>query len=153
MIRQKQTLRHDPDNGVIGDCYRTAIACLLEVEPTEVPHFYEDLGVERDLTPDEYQAPVRWLREMGFDLIEAYFDGDDIEVDDILAHQAVVNPGRYYILSGKSRNQVNHVVICRDDGIVWDPALDDSGIIGPQNSGYYCVQWLVRVGPHLGAGL
>jgi hypothetical protein len=33
----KQLFRHKPDEGVFGDCFRTAIACILELDaiPTE----------------------------------------------------------------------------------------------------------------------
>jgi len=37
----KQKYLHDPGNGVIGDCYRTAIGCILEIDPMELPHNWE----------------------------------------------------------------------------------------------------------------
>jgi hypothetical protein len=36
-----------------------------------------------------------------------------------------------------------HVVIALNDAIVWDPALDDSGIVGPADDGYYWIEFLV----------
>ena len=36
-------LHTDLGGPVLGDCWRTAIACLLDLDdPTEVPHFIED---------------------------------------------------------------------------------------------------------------
>ena len=35
----KQLHKHDPDNGVWGDCHRTAIGCLLDIEPELIPNF------------------------------------------------------------------------------------------------------------------
>lgn len=42
MIPQHQAFRHDPDNGVYGDCARTAFATLLGVPRDDVPHFAYD---------------------------------------------------------------------------------------------------------------
>jgi hypothetical protein len=38
MTPHKQRFRHDPANGIYGDCWRTAIACLLDIQPEEIPH-------------------------------------------------------------------------------------------------------------------
>ena len=38
MTPHKQLNRHRPEEGVFGDCYRTAIACLLDLRPQDVPH-------------------------------------------------------------------------------------------------------------------
>ena len=27
----------DPENGIYGDCYRTCVACFLEIEPQNIP--------------------------------------------------------------------------------------------------------------------
>ena len=57
----KQLYRHDPENGVWGDCYRTAWACLLDLEPEDVPHFCEGFT-------DDGAATAKldaWLRERG----------------------------------------------------------------------------------------
>jgi len=39
MKLQKQAFRHDPSNGMYGDCHRTAIASILGVERDTVPNF------------------------------------------------------------------------------------------------------------------
>lgn len=52
------------------------------------------------------------------------------------------NTGAYYMLSGLSANGANHIVICRNDEIMHDPAIDDSGIVGPMDNGYYYVSFL-----------
>ena len=41
MTPQTQLNKHDPANGVYGDCGRTVIACLLDLHPSEVPHFWD----------------------------------------------------------------------------------------------------------------
>lgn len=30
--KQKQAFKHDPANGIYGDCYRTGIACILGID-------------------------------------------------------------------------------------------------------------------------
>ena len=44
MTPYKQLNHHDPDNGIIGDCYRTAIACLLDLPPDALPNYCEGPG-------------------------------------------------------------------------------------------------------------
>lgn len=126
MTPHKQLFRHDPGNGVWGDCGRTAIACLLDLAPADVPHFYDN-GVRSDVARSSVDA---WLAPRGLRLIEIPFPGA-VGLDAVLAHQKAVNPGVHYILLGKSRTGVGHVVICRDGEIVHDPSLVDAGIVGP----------------------
>lgn len=38
MQYHKQLNKRDPENGVFGDCYRTAVACILDKHPSEVIH-------------------------------------------------------------------------------------------------------------------
>jgi hypothetical protein len=37
-----QEFMHDPEKGIIGDCFRACIASILELDINEVPHFYRD---------------------------------------------------------------------------------------------------------------
>ena len=43
MRPQQQKFKHDPANGSYGDCFRTALACILDLDRDEVPHFNEGL--------------------------------------------------------------------------------------------------------------
>ena len=65
------------------------------------------------------------------------------EPAEVLTLMKAMNPGVYYMLSGESRTGCNHVVIALDDEIVWDPSLDDSGIIGRCDDGFTWVEFLV----------
>ena len=135
MTPQKQVYQHDPDNGVYGDCFRTTLACLLDLAPDEVPHFMD--GVETD--KDGTAAANRWLAQRGLTLISIPYQG---ELDQILSTIAQYNPGIHHLLCGKSRTGCHHSVICRDGKIVWDPSPDDSGIVGPADHGLYWVDFL-----------
>lgn len=144
MTPQKQLNRHDPENGVLGDCYRTAIACLLDLKPEEVPHVHEHVGAMN--MQDQQDMMAAWLRERGL-----------VEVNVPLAGGAELTPeialecmerwsgGTHYMLTGYSRTGCNHVVICKGREIVWDPSLTDAGIVGPADDGYYWFAFLGKL--------
>ena len=135
MRKQKQLFRHRPDEGVFGDCQRTVFACLLDLSPEEVPHEH------RTMSNGEQQDIFRaWLQGRGWTTVSFAFQCEPAEV---LTLMKAMNPGVYYMLSGESRTGCNHVVIALDDEIVWDPSLDDSGIIGRCDDGFTWVEFLV----------
>ena len=148
MRKLKQRHRHDPANGVFGDCYRTAIACLLDREtPEDVPHWYEDGGsMEANLRLE------RWLWEQGLVLYQLGFrvpEGEtDLEArDNLIRSVSESNPGEPWMLAGTSSIGSPHVVICQDGQIVWDPSQRDTGIVGPLeeadgNPPQYAVEFL-----------
>ena len=132
MTPRKQIFRHDPDNGGWGDCYRTAWACLLDLEPKEVPHFCDQGRGDKESD----RLLKEWLAARGLTYFRVLFGGD-LEVQKILDTVMLCNPGTFALLSGESRNGTNHIVIIRDGEIVHDPAQDDSGITGPCDNGYF----------------
>lgn len=137
MTPHKQLHRHRPADGQIGDCWRTCIACLLDMAPGEVPHFVD--GCWQDSAKSMANARA-WLAGQGLAIIEYALSAD---LSDVLRSVGAINPGMYYLLGGNSATGVGHSVVCCDDGIVWDPSLDDAGIVGPMDDGYYWVSWLV----------
>jgi hypothetical protein len=133
----KQLFKHDPENGVYGDCARTVVACMLDVRPESVPHenrVLED-GQQRQILND-------FLRPMGLAIMFLAFPQDPQEMMEIMA---VSNPGLHYMLSGLSRTGCNHVVICQDDKIVHDPSLTDAGIVGRCDDGLTYIEMLVKI--------
>jgi hypothetical protein len=103
---------HDPDNGRYGDCWRTAIACLMGLpDPTEVPHFVAD-----DLTGGEHYwtATNRWLNGHGYYLNTVWLDE--------------VPPGRVAVASGKSPRGTQHAVLWRNGTLWHDPHPDRTGL-------------------------
>lgn len=139
MTPQKQLYRHDPDNGVYGDCWRTAIACLLDLPPEDVPHMHVDSGVpnmaEQDRRMNEF------LASRGLMLIGVPFPGE-MTLETLLAAVEVYSSGTRALLTGKSRTGCNHIVVLHQGAIEWDPAQTDSGIIAPADDGYWWVNWL-----------
>ena len=132
---RKQLFRHDPENGVHGDCHRTAIAAILDMPTHEVPHFY-DVGVT-----DGNLRITDFLAKHNKSQIVMCFNCDDY----VMVAQSIDihNPGRPALLSGRSRTGVNHTVVVQFGSIICDPSLDDSGIIGPCDDGYIWVEYLV----------
>lgn len=136
MIFQKQAFRHRPEQGEYGDCHRTAIACILDLPRDAVPNF----GEHYDDTDAFHAAERQFLASHGLAKVNTLFQAD---LDQVLAHIASVNPDQYYLLGGTSRSGCGHSVVGLGGEIVWDPSLDDSGIVGPMDDGFYWVSYLV----------
>jgi hypothetical protein len=137
MTPHKQLFRHRPAEGQIGDCWRTTLGCLLDKAPHEVPHLIEDCWDDSARAKEKTRA---WLATQGLAYIEYALD---CSLETVLASVGGINPGVHYLLGGNSRNGCGHSVIACDDQIVWDPSLDDAGIVGPMEDGYYWVTFLV----------
>lgn len=139
----KQLYNHDPKNGLYGDCYRTAIGCLLDLPPEKVPHFYDGYDQNDDAT--EANKTVKyWLLQQGVALVQIAYEAS---LADVLTAQSINNPGLYYMLSGRSgKNDCNHVVIACGGDIVWDPSKVNSGVKGPNQNGQIIIEYLVPSG-------
>lgn len=136
MTPHKQLFRHKPDEGIYGDCTRTAIACLLDLHPSEVPHEHRKMeGLEASKLLND------WLAKRG---LRTFAVAYDVAPEQVLKIMAAANPGTYWMMGGASRTGCNHTVVCRDDQIVWDPSQNDSGIIGPCDDGMVWVEVLVH---------
>lgn len=147
MTPQKQKNRHKPEEGLIGDCHRTCYACLLDMDRDSVPNFGEvgfDISKEGGGNRREFSAACKaWLTSQGYAEFMVGFGATLQEVQDFMRE---CNPGQYYILGGLSSTGVNHSVIGCDDQIVWDPSLNDSGIVGPcEPDGLYWITILVPI--------
>ena len=139
MTPHKQLFLHDPDNGVWGDCYRTAFACLLDIEPERVPHFCHE-GVPAEIANG---LLGEWLKRRRLTYFQVLYPGE-YGLKEILTTMENVNPDVYYILGGKSKSGVAHVVICCNDEIVHDPSRNNNGIVGP-DEGYYWITVLIPI--------
>jgi hypothetical protein len=133
MTPLKQRNRHRPTEGIWGDCHRAAIASVLDLPLDAVPHFGDGGpdGVEFQRREDEF------LRSVGLVAVRIIYPGDDREL--VFRALKGMNPGIYYLFGGRSATGVDHTVVGIDDGIVHDPSLNDSGIVGPCDDGWYWV--------------
>lgn len=137
MKPSKQLFRHNPAEGTWGDCYRTAVACLLDLATADVPHVY-DQGVDGETGTAAMNA---FLAGRGLVPVTVIYDGD-ADLQQVLTAREHYTPGIPYMLIGQSGNNVDHVVIACDGRIIWDPSLDDSGIIGPSSDGHWWIEYL-----------
>ena len=140
MIKHKQLFRHRPEEGQIGDCARTTLACLLDLKPEEVPHFVKD-AIERGNEFEALADMEAWLQLRGQSMIEFPISAESPEAAFKWAGCYLRNT--YYLLAGTSRNDVTHVVIGFKDKLFWDTSIDNSGIIGPVSDGYYWIGMLI----------
>ena len=139
MLKHKQKFKHDPENNIWGDCGRTAIACMLDIEVDDVPHF----GAGGPSNEEFARQQNDWLQsEHCLRMITVVYASDGLTLDALLEHIEEQNPGLMFFLIGTSRNGVCHVVICSGGRIVHDPSPEDSGIVGPHD-GFYLVEVLV----------
>jgi hypothetical protein len=140
MIFYNQIFKHAPQHGVHGDCFRTTIACLLDMKPNEVPHFFQmDADAPVKQIEEAWECVRAWLAVKGFSIFTVPFQG---EIGGLFQTMKAQNPGIYYMLGGASPN-ANHQVICCEDKIVHDPNPEKPGIIGPSSDGYYWVHLLL----------
>lgn len=147
---QKQTIDHYPSIGKIGDCFRTCLACLLDLEVTEVPHFlsihYDPTSPNPHLESPEMKTHIKdWLASKGYALVEVPYQAEAEERPNRIMEHLALKDGEdmCYLLSGRSVNAA-HVVIGRGPKILWDPSPTNSGIVAPVD-GVYWISYLVSI--------
>lgn len=140
-----QLYRHEPSNDIPGDCYRTAIGCLLNMPPHKVPHFALQSWMGEFTSGDA--AAQHWLKGLGWQLATIFFAG----ASDVYEAMRQLNPCVTYLLSGKSpRGNWSHVVIFQGGDFRWDPAPFSAKGYGrldgpcPEN-GMYQIEFLVPI--------
>ena len=144
MLFNKQLFKHNPENGIIGDCHRTAIACILNLQPEDVPHFMGEFWLEdvANGTCKANKAFDDWLESKNLLIANTPYE---CSLEVLLECQSVQNPKAIYILGGTSKNGTNHSVVAKGGEIIWDPAIDSSDIVGPMDDGFYWVSYLVSI--------
>lgn len=135
MTPHTQRIKHDPKNGQWGDCYQTAIACLLDMDPEDVPHFMHGDS------ENAYKKTSEWLRGRGYNRFTMPYFTYNIQL--ILDIMKVNNENIYYFIQGKSSVGANHIFIGLNDKIVHDPSGRNETPYGPCDEGYYWVEVLV----------
>lgn len=144
MIFRKQLKPHLPSAGIIGDCLRTCYACLLDLEPSQVPHFaqlaYDSNGGKfGDQTADETRFQNEWLLSKGLlqwsmaISLEPYEDITQALESFVHMNQA---PRHMFMVTGRGPNAV-HVCIYKGADLLWDPSPSNQGLLGgipPENA-------------------
>src|SRR3546814_2364188 len=102
MTPHPQLIKHDPENGAYGDCQRTCIAVILDLHPSEVPHFCDNPLADRDSPDWWHKRQTRWLAERGLaEARFAYYSDEPLET--VLRIASKTNPHTPMILCGTSR--------------------------------------------------
>lgn len=141
MIYLTQTVMHDPENGIHGDCMRTALACLLELPVDTVPHFLHD-GCDGEVFSRRIDE---FLETLDLALLAIPFEDTPVNV---MMSMESTNPDTRFLLSGLSPRGINHVVVAMNSEIIHDPHPSRAGLVGPCKSGYTWVEFLVSRKAH-----
>jgi hypothetical protein len=133
MTPRKQTFKHDPVNGVFGDCARTCIAAMMDREQDEVPHFLWD-----NPSGEIFNRRLdTFLALNGLARFIVTFPGN-LTASQILEYLQAMNPGIYVSVTGQSSLGCNHVVVTVDGEIVLDPS--GNGLVGPCDDGLWYIE-------------
>lgn len=146
MIRRHQLFRHEPHNEIFGDCHRTALACLLDLEPWQVPHFAQLANTVPGYNWEQGQAA--FLAEHGLCSVDVCFGGG-AELAGVFEYMRSRNPRAYYLLGGRSPRGTNHTVVCCGGGFAWDPHPEGNFLIGPLSNGFYEITFLMPLAMQL----
>ena len=100
----------------------------------EIPHFFSD-------EKKTWKAFTDWTDFEKIPLINILYAGETPFEDVITACK--LNNGKIpYILGGLSGNGFNHSVVVQGNR-VFDPAINDAGIVGPMDTGYYHITYMM----------
>jgi hypothetical protein len=143
MIEHKQLFLHKPEEGIIGDCFRTCVACLLDKRPDELPHGFGKFWEGRDVnvTPKVNAQLNNILANWDCRFIAYPLDCTREQLGTYLRHYYT----DLHVIIGCNSKNGGHSVVMRNDDYIWDPSIDNSGCVGPMDDGYYWVGMLVRL--------
>lgn len=139
MKPQMQTIRHDPDNGDWGDCFRACLASLLEIDAADVPHFM-DGGFDPLHTFSNVQD---WLAPMGWGMASIVVDCD---LQEALDFNCAIRFKAHFMVTGMGPTGCDHTVLATEGAIVHDPSPRSAGLVGPcTQDGMYHLAMLVKL--------
>ena len=137
MQYHKQLNKRDPENGVFGDCYRTAVACILDKHPSEVIHVFDldDLSLQAKKMREH-------LENLGLRILHTAYNFKTFK-DALKIGEHNIGE-MYWILSGVSARGVNHSIVCYKGKAIHDPHPSDDFLCGPCDDGFWHVEIIVR---------
>lgn len=126
LSEQTQAYIHG-EGEVAGDCWRTALACILEIPRDEVPHFAELHKNDPEFSSDWWWASVKFVQEVkpGWTLF-------CINPPVFPAYVFPTEAPQRVILTGRSpRGPWSHCVVADaiTGEIVWDPHPSREGLL------------------------
>jgi len=142
---QLQAIRtYDPDAGLYGDCHRTCIAMILDMDRDEVPHFMD--GVPKNAASDSPEC-VRaelderaWLATQGLTPVNVAYPGD-LSLAQLMELLAFVTREAAVIVGCTSSSGTNHSVVYYQ-GRIFNP--NTNTIVGPMKDGMWWITIYAR---------
>lgn len=126
-------VEHDPPN-FIGDCFRCAVASIMELPAEVVPHFGQYDWAEDG---ERGKRNLReWLKPMGLYYFEIEFEEEWLK--NWQGHMAC-----HHILSGVSPRGLRHACVGFDGKLVHDPHLSRAGVA--PDEGKYLLGFIVKL--------
>lgn len=122
-----------------GSCYPTVIACLLELELNEVPNFHllyfsEDEKINLSRFYENDKAQLDAADYLWYDVLTTFLAAKGYKIVQIKKEDAPID--MRYMVTGKSKRGINHIVIYHNGKMIHDPHPDDNGIIEADDNIY-----------------
>ena len=132
MIPTTQTILHDPENGINGNCLSAVLASLMHVDIADVPVFCDEVSWVKDLNA--------WLRQFGLAYVQCKNFQEQCEASGI--------DGCYCEVFGDSprRPGTLHATVGVDGVMVFDPHPDRTGVVGDPVCGLFVALQPWRMG-------
>jgi len=145
MKPQMQKYLFNDGSGVVGDCHRTCLAMILNMDRDDVPHFMQDVPYNSTAEDPESQAAAQaerdWLAQRGLTTASWAFAG--VTLEDVV--QVVSSQTNAAVILGcMSQNRTNHSVVLYQ-GEIHNP--NGGEIIGPMKDGFWWIT-AISVGPN-----
>ena len=124
-IKKQRQIYLNHGDGENGDCYRTSLACLLNMDLSDVPHFY----AKGTINPNDKIHD--WILEKGYFLLEVTG-----------LHELPIKYSKdkdlYHLISSDSPRIENclHCVVGKNGEPYWDPHPSDDMVPINENTIY-----------------
>ena len=128
MIKNYQSIKHDPKNEVYGDCYRACVSSILGVPIDDVPHVFE-VNQDPDAGTDKM---IEYLNSKGFVLITVCYN-DSASLSEVLDWSRQFNQKIPCIFTAQTTTGSNHCYVLLDGEIWHDPSPEPTEIKGVCN--------------------
>lgn len=134
MIPVKQRYLHDPEKGILGDCYSACVASILHLPIEQVPCAQE--------------AGITEVDEDAFNLLfNKYFEGRGLAELCFMAHEVHEQARNvHHVITGPSPRFPGflHSVVGKGGKIVYDPHPDGTGLVGDPETEWYFTYFVIR---------
>ena len=125
MIQVKQTILHDPDNGIHGNCLSAFLASLLHLDINSIPIFSN---------PETWLVELNaWLKDFGL----AYMVLTNLET---YARDCGIS-GLWHEIYGSTVRSADilHACVGKDGKLEFDPHPDGTGLVEPLGFGVFII--------------